>query len=60
MLCFIKAACVAGDITVGGIAKLVGMDYFSNDSFTGSFDTNLIGRLIWPLNFSMKVNTIGL
>lgn len=41
----IKAACVAGDITVGGIAKLVGMDYFSNDSFTGSFDTNLIGKV---------------
>lgn len=40
----IKAACVAGDITVGGIAELVGMDYFSNDSFTGSFDTNLIGK----------------
>lgn len=41
----IKAACVAGDITVGGIAKLVGMDYFSNDSFTGSFDTNLKGKI---------------
>lgn len=41
----IKAACVAGDITVGGIAKLVGMDYFSNDSFTGSFDTNLMGKV---------------
>jgi 2,3-bisphosphoglycerate-independent phosphoglycerate mutase len=41
----IKAACVAGDITVGGIAKLVGMDYFSNDSFTGSFDTNLKGKV---------------
>lgn len=41
----IKAACVAGDITVGGIAKLVGMDYFSDESFTGSFDTNLIGKV---------------
>ncbi|MCD3194577.1 2,3-bisphosphoglycerate-independent phosphoglycerate mutase [Clostridium botulinum C] len=41
----IKAACVAGDITVGGIAKLVGMDYFSDDSFTGSFDTNLRGKV---------------
>jgi len=41
----IKAACVAGDITVGGIAKLVGMDYFSNGSFTGSFDTNLKGKV---------------
>lgn len=41
----IKAACVAGDITVGGIAELVGMDYFSNDSFTGSFDTNLSGKV---------------
>ncbi|KGM97852.1 phosphoglycerate mutase [Clostridium novyi A str. 4552] len=41
----IKAACVAGDITVGGIAELVGMKYFSDDSFTGSFDTNLIGKV---------------
>lgn len=41
----IKAACIAGDITVGGIAKLVGMDYFSDESFTGSFDTNLIGKV---------------
>ncbi len=41
----IKAACVAGDITVGGIAELAGMDYFSDDSFTGSFDTNLIGKV---------------
>ncbi|WP_027631931.1 2,3-bisphosphoglycerate-independent phosphoglycerate mutase [Clostridium hydrogeniformans] len=40
----IKAACVAGDLTVGGIAELVGMDYFTHESFTGSFDTNLIGK----------------
>jgi 2,3-bisphosphoglycerate-independent phosphoglycerate mutase len=40
----IKAACVAGDKTVGGIAELVGIDYFSDESFTGSFDTNLIGK----------------
>ncbi|MCM0650259.1 2,3-bisphosphoglycerate-independent phosphoglycerate mutase [Clostridium swellfunianum] len=40
----IKAACVAGDLTVGGIAKLVGMDYFTHESFTGSFDTNLLGK----------------
>jgi 2,3-bisphosphoglycerate-independent phosphoglycerate mutase len=40
----IKAACVAGDLTVGGIAELVGMDYFTHESFTGSFDTNLLGK----------------
>ncbi|CDG01173.1 2,3-bisphosphoglycerate-independent phosphoglycerate mutase [Clostridium chauvoei] len=46
----IKAACVAGDITVGGIAQLVGIDYFSNESFTGSFDTNLIGKADMAIN----------
>lgn len=40
----IKAACIAGDLTVGGIAEIVGMDYFTHESFTGSFDTNLKGK----------------
>lgn len=40
----LKAAFVAGDLTVGGIAKLADIDYFSHESFTGSFDTNLIGK----------------
>ena len=37
----IKAACVAGDQTVGGIAQFSGIDYYSDSTFTGSFDTNL-------------------
>lgn len=40
----IKAACIAGDQTVGGIAELVGMEYFVNDSFTGGFDTDVIAK----------------
>lgn len=40
----LKAACVAGDTTVGGIARLAGMDYYTKDSFTGSFDTDLSGK----------------
>lgn len=40
----IRAACVAGDKTVGGIARLAGMDYYIRDSFTGSFDTDLMGK----------------
>lgn len=40
----IKAACIAGDKTVGGIAELAGMDYVTRDSFTGSFDTDLSGK----------------
>ena len=40
----IRAACVAGDKTVGGIAELAGMDYYIRDSFTGSFDTDLMGK----------------
>ena len=35
---------VAGDKTVGGIARLAGMDYYIRDSFTGSFDTDLMGK----------------
>ncbi len=35
----INAACIAGDITIGGIAKLVGFKYFIKDSFTGGYDT---------------------
>ena len=42
----LKAACVAGDATVGGIAELAGMDYFTDESFTGSFDTNLTGKAL--------------
>lgn len=40
----VRAACVAGDQTVGGIAHLAGMDYYQEESFTGSFDTNLHGK----------------
>lgn len=40
----IKAACIAGDKTVGGIAELAGMDYYKRDSFTGSFDTDVMGK----------------
>lgn len=40
----IKGACIAGDQTVGGIGKLVGLDYYVEDSFTGGFDTNMIEK----------------
>ncbi len=40
----IKAACIAGDLTVVGIAKMAGMDGFTHESFTGSVDTNLKGK----------------
>ena len=42
----LKAACVAGDATVGGIAQLAGMDYFTEESFTGSFDTDLTRKVL--------------
>ena len=29
---------------MGGIARLAGMDYYIRDSFTGSFDTDLMGK----------------
>ncbi|MEG0854174.1 MAG: 2,3-bisphosphoglycerate-independent phosphoglycerate mutase [Angelakisella sp.] len=40
----IKAACIAGDVTVGGIATLTGMDYYTASSFTGGFETDLQGK----------------
>jgi 2,3-bisphosphoglycerate-independent phosphoglycerate mutase len=40
----LKAACIAGDQTVGGIAKQVGMDYYSDPAFTGSFRTDYTGK----------------
>lgn len=36
----LRAACIAGDVTVGGIATLVGMDFYTTPSFTGSFETD--------------------
>lgn len=40
----IRALCIAGDITVGGIARLVGFDYYVQDSFTGGFNTDTMGK----------------
>ncbi|MFT4105454.1 MAG: 2,3-bisphosphoglycerate-independent phosphoglycerate mutase [Lacrimispora sp.] len=40
----IRALCIAGDITVGGIAGLVGFDYYVQDSFTGGFTTDYMGK----------------
>lgn len=40
----IRAACIAGDKTVGGIARLSGMDYYTKECFTGSFDTDLMEK----------------
>ena len=58
----IRAACVAGDKTVGGIARLAGMDYYIRDSFTGSFDTDLMGkaRLAAELLKEKKYDWVGL
>jgi len=52
----IRAACVAGDATVGGIAELAGMDYFTDESFTGSFDTNLTGKALLTLRLINEQN----
>lgn len=40
----LKAACIAGDVTIGGIAKLVGIDYYKEYEFTGGFNTDLKGK----------------
>ena len=40
----LKAACIAGDMTIGGIARLVGIDYHKEPKFTGGFDTDIEGK----------------
>lgn len=52
----IKAACVAGDATVGGIAELAGMDYYTDETFTGSFDTNLTGKALLTVRLINEQN----
>ncbi|MDY2987240.1 MAG: 2,3-bisphosphoglycerate-independent phosphoglycerate mutase [Peptoniphilus sp.] len=37
----VKAACVAAESTVLGVAKLAGFDTIYDDSFTGNIDTNI-------------------
>ena len=43
-ICHIKCACIAGDLTVHGIAKMAGMDLYAEEEFTGGLDTNYIGK----------------
>lgn len=50
----IRAACIAGDQTVGGIAELAGMDYYTEDGFTGSFDTDVMGKARLALELLQK------
>lgn len=40
----IRGLCIAGDVTVGGIARLVGFDYYFQESFTGGFTTDIMGK----------------
>lgn len=40
----LNAACIAGDITILGIAELCGMNGYRQPDFSGSFDTNYPGK----------------
>ena len=40
----IKCGCIAGDLTIHGIARMLGMDSFSDSRFTGGFDSDLLGK----------------
>lgn len=40
----IKAAVIAGDLTINGIGKMCGMDTFSKEIFTGSYDSDILGK----------------
>ncbi|RXJ72766.1 phosphoglycerate mutase [Veronia nyctiphanis] len=40
----IRGACVAGDRTVLGIARMAGLDVFHRESFTAGYDTDYIGK----------------
>jgi len=39
-----KTACIAGDKTILGLTRLAGFDVFSDDRFTGEFDTDVMGK----------------
>ena len=39
-----KVAIIAGDATINGIGEMCGFDSYSDDSFTGGFDTNYEGK----------------
>ena len=43
-ICHIKCACIAGDLTVHGIAKMAGMDLYAHKQFTGGFETDYLGK----------------
>ncbi len=40
----IRGACIAGDRTVLGIARMSGLDVFHEASFTAGFDTDFLGK----------------
>ncbi|EOD77627.1 2,3-bisphosphoglycerate-independent phosphoglycerate mutase, archaeal type [Grimontia indica] len=40
----IRGACVAGDRTVLGIARMAGLDVFHQEGFTAGYDTDYIGK----------------
>lgn len=40
----IRGACIAGDRTVLGIARMSGLDVYHDPSFTAGFDTNFLGK----------------
>ena len=40
----IKCACVAGEMTVIGVAKMAGMDTFMLEGFNGEYDTDFMGK----------------
>jgi len=40
----IRTACVAGDKTILGLTRMAGFDVFTNDRFTGEFDTDVMGK----------------
>ena len=40
----LRAAVIAGDLTINGIGKMCGMDTFTKDTFTGSYDSDILGK----------------
>jgi 2,3-bisphosphoglycerate-independent phosphoglycerate mutase len=53
-ICHIKCACIAGDLTVHGIAKMAGMKLYTKEMFTGGFDTDYLGKAELAVNLLKK------
>lgn len=54
----VKVACVAGDETIVGISQMCGFDGYTQKDFTGSFETNYLGKAALALKLMEKYDLV--